>query len=134
MADSNTLDGKKVFVVEDDLFLAGMLTKRLSETGSLTMHAVNGEEALKNLAKETPDILLLDLMLPGKVDGFGVLESIKKDERLKSIPVVILSNLNRPEDIDRGMRLGAFRYLVKASILPNEIVDHLSAALASTIK
>ena len=70
-------------------------------------------------------------MLPGVVDGFAILEKIKANPDTKDIPVVILSNLGRIEDIERGTRLGAFRYLTKANVTTKEIIEGLESALSS---
>ena len=77
--------------------------------------ANTGDEALRKVKTELPDLVLLDLILPGK-DGFMVLEEIKSDPKTKKIPVVILSNLGQESDIKRGKELGAIDYLVKSDI------------------
>lgn len=128
------LNGKKVLLVEDDRSFAKIVESKLTKVGCGLMHAENGNESLALLEKETPDAIILDILLPGGMDGFAVLEKIKANEKSKKIPVVILSNLGELTDIDKGMSLGAFRYIVKASIVPNEIVGHVVAAVNSTIK
>jgi CheY-like chemotaxis protein len=89
---------------------------------------VDGEEALKRLETEKPDLVLLDLILPG-IDGFEVLAKIKQDPSLTSIPVIILSNLGQKEDVDRGLKLGATDYLIKAYFTPKEIVEKVRGVL-----
>lgn len=127
------LAGKKVLLVEDDNFFVDLVAQKLS--AHCTFDSVGtGEDAMAKLQKEVPDIVLLDIMLPGGMDGFAVLEKMKADENLKKIPVIILSNLSRPADIERGMKLGAFRYLVKASIVPSDIVGHIVSVFGSPIK
>src|SRR5688572_11953183 len=121
MSDKPNLKGKKVFFVEDDLFFANMISDKVLREGGTLIHAPNGEDAVEMVPKHIPDIMLLDLLLPGKIDGFKVLEIVKDNPKLKHIPVVIVSNLSQPEDIDRGMRLGALHYLVKANVTPSEI-------------
>ncbi len=75
-------------------------------------------------------MLLLDLILPG-IDGFEVLSKIKEEPATASIPVVILSNLGQREDVERGLKLGAVDYLVKAHFTPNEIIEKVKANLKS---
>lgn len=122
-----TLAGKKVLLVEDDLFFTKLVDKKLSNSKCVFSHVGTGAEAITFLENNIPDVVLLDIMLPGGLDGFGVLKKMKEDERLKNVPVIILSNLSSPADIERGMSLGAFRYLVKASITPNDILSHLAS-------
>lgn len=129
MDNKEWLSGKKILFVEDDIFFADMISAKLSTMGCVLFSAGNGEQALAILEKERPDLIILDLLLPGKMDGFSILENIKNNSNFKDTPVVILSNLGRAEDIERGMRLGAFRYLTKALVSPSEIVENLGLAL-----
>src|ERR1700690_492685 len=108
---NDKLAGKKVFLVEDDEFFVKLVAKKLDESKCVFGSAGTGVEAMAYLQNNIPDVVILDLMLPGGLDGFGVLQKMKKDDRLKKIPVIILSNLSGPADIQKGMDLGAFRYL-----------------------
>lgn len=127
--DTQSLTGKKVLYVEDDAFFADMMTEKLSAVGCKMSHAITGEQALEVLVKDRPDLIVLDIMLPGGMDGFAVLERIKQDEHSKDAPVVILSNLSSLEDVEKGMRLGAFKYLTKANVTPQEVVIALNEVL-----
>ena len=73
-------------------------------------------------------MILLDLLLPG-IDGFTILERLKADKKTASIPVVVLSNLGQPEDINRAMKLGAEDFMVKANFTPNEIIEKIKNVL-----
>ena len=126
---NTTLSGKKVLYVEDDAFFADIMSTKLAEHGCTMALATTGDQAFTELEKSIPDLVVLDLMLPGGIDGFAVLEKMKANEAYKKIPVVILSNLDGLEDVEKGMQLGAFRYLTKSSVTPNEIVRDLEAAL-----
>ena len=130
MTDQKKLAGKKVLLVEDDNFLSNMIAQKLGNSDCVFSHAASGEEALNMVQKDIPDAVLLDLLLPGAIDGFGVLEKLKANHGLKNIPVIVLSNLSRPQDMERVMKLGAFRYLIKASIVPDEIAGYLESAFA----
>ena len=79
---------------------------------------------MKKIKSEKPDLILLDLILPG-IDGFEVLSQTKKDPEVSSIPVIILSNLGQKEDIERGLKLGATDYLIKAHFTPGEIIEKI---------
>ena len=103
MAASKT-KAKKVLIVEDDRFLRDLAVKKLQLAGYTVAIAVDGSQVLQQVAKEHPDLILLDIILPG-VDGFEVLRRLKTDARLKHIPVVLLSNLGQKSDLERGLSL-----------------------------
>ena len=119
---------KKILVIEDDKFLRGLISQKLSKEGYEIVEAVDGEEGLTKASKEKPDLVLLDLILPG-IDGFEVLEKLKDNTETKEISVVILSNLGQREEIERGLRIGAVDFLVKAHHTPLEIVEKIRTFL-----
>lgn len=112
---------QKVFVIEDDKFLRELISEELGREGFSVAVAVDGEEAVREIPKEIPNLILLDLILPG-IDGFDVLKQIKENPAISKIPVIILSNLGQKENIDKGMALGATDYLIKANFTPREII------------
>lgn len=116
------MDKDLVLIVEDDKFLRELLVRKLKTSGFDVLFAVDGEDALKKLKETMPKLILLDLILPG-IGGFEVLECIKKDPRVNNIPVIILSNLGQQEEVEKGIRLGADDYLIKAHFTPYEIVE-----------
>lgn len=117
---------KKILIIEDDVFLNELMAKKLIEEGFDVIKAVNGEEGLVMTQREKPDLILLDLILPG-MDGFEILEKIKEEPETSTIPVIILSNLGQREDIEKGFDLGADDYLIKAHFTPDEIVERARA-------
>lgn len=112
---------KNILIIEDDAFLRDLIQKKLSSAEFITSEAIDGESGIKKIKEENPDLILLDLLLPN-IDGFEVLEKIKKDPAISNIPVIILSNLGQKEDIEKGMALGAVDYLIKAQFTPDEII------------
>lgn len=118
---------KKVLVVEDDTLLSSLLSRKLSETYEL-LYAPTGEAALDILSKDIPDLVLLDVVLPG-MDGFEVLRRIKADPKTAGVHVVILSNLSQDEDIAKGKQLGADQYVVKVSLTLDEIVQMVGSVM-----
>ncbi len=120
---------KKILIVEDDKFLRELITRKLIAENYEIVEAIDGEEGLKKIKEEKPDLVLLDLILPG-IDGFEVLSKMKDDPALASIPVIILSNLGQREDVEKGLKLGAVDYLVKAHFTPNEIIEKVKNSLA----
>ncbi len=121
-------NGKKILVVEDDKFLRELFLKKLYNEGFDVKHAIDAPGTFEVLSETHPDIILLDLILPGE-DGFSILEKLKKDQKLFSIPVVVLSNLGQQEDIDRAMSLGAVDFLVKANYTLDEIIERVLQTL-----
>lgn len=113
---------KKILIIEDDRFLRELIVKKLVNEGYDTLEAIDGEQGLQKIKEEKPDLVLLDLILPG-IDGFEVLAQKKDDASISGIPVVILSNLGQKEDIERGLNLGAIDYLIKAHFTPAEIIE-----------
>ena len=120
MADASV----RVLVVEDDKLLSSLVVRKLKSDKFDVLYAPNGEDALVLLEKELPQVILLDILLPG-IDGFEVLKRVKANEKLKGIPVVILSNLGQESDIEQGKRLGAIAFLVKASLTLDEIAKEV---------
>jgi len=120
---------KTILIVEDDTILRDLISQKLKKDNNYEIiESVEGEEGLKKAKEEKPDIILLDLILPG-IDGFGVLEQIKKDPEIDKIPVVILSNLGQKEEIEKGMSLGATDFLIKAHFTLSEIVAKIKTIL-----
>ena len=107
--------------MEDDKFLRELISQKLKKEGYDTAEAVDGEEGVKKAREIKPDLILLDLILPG-IDGFEVLSKVKGDQSLSGVPVIILSNLGQKEDVEKGLKLGAVDYLIKAHFTPGEIV------------
>jgi len=120
--------GVKLVIVEDDKFLRDLIVRKLSKEGFLLREAETGEEGLRVLQEDPPQLLLLDILLPG-MSGYEVLEAVRKNEKLKSIPVIILSNLGQKEEVERAKSLGAKDFLIKAKHTPGEIVTRIKEIL-----
>ncbi|OGG82302.1 hypothetical protein A3H77_00955 [Candidatus Kaiserbacteria bacterium RIFCSPLOWO2_02_FULL_56_11] len=118
----------RIVYIEDEPFFGGTMSRLLSEAGYTTMVAADGEEGLAMVAKEKPDLVLLDLVLP-KVDGKEVLKRIKSDPATKNIPVFVLSNLSADADQRETVALGAAGFFVKAMTLPSAIVEAIKREL-----
>jgi len=119
---------KRILIIEDDKFLRELIIKKLNNEGYEAFGAVDGEEGLEKVKKENPDLILLDLILPG-IDGFEVLSKIKEDVVLSSIPVIILSNLGQREEVEKGLKMGAVDYMIKAHFTPGEITEKIKTVL-----
>ncbi len=125
---SDALKSTRILLVEDDDFLSELLSKKLKDKGSDVTHVTNGEAAFEHLEKEVPDLILLDIVLP-QMDGYAILEGIRKDERFKNVPVVFLSNLGQKSDIEKGKSLGANKFLVKSALSLDQIIAGVKKVL-----
>jgi two-component system alkaline phosphatase synthesis response regulator PhoP len=121
---------KKVLVIEDDQLLRSLCSKKLMLEGFAVDSAIDSQEGLDKINKDKPDMILLDLVLPG-MNGFEVLKIIKSnpDKKIAATPVIILSNLGQESDIQKGKDLGAADYLIKATTTTDEIVDKIKSIL-----
>lgn len=116
--------GKKILLIEDDPFLSSLLKNRFSKEGLDVVYAKDGQEAITLLKDTQPSIILLDLILPKK-SGFEVMEAIRQDPQLQHAPIVIISNLGQPEDMQKGQELGAVEYFVKAKTSIDDLVKNV---------
>ena len=117
-------DKPTILLVEDDPFLSSVLRMKLEKESFKVVRAADGDEALNFLIEQgiKPDLILLDLILPKK-NGFEVLETIRQDPLLEKLPVIIISNLGQPSDIERGKALGVIDYFIKARLSVEELVN-----------
>lgn len=133
-ANDTQTNGKQpyVLIVEDDTFLVRAYEVMLTSQGHAVRIAPDGESALAMLAQDPlPVLVLLDLMLPKK-SGFEVLEAMGQDARMKTIPVIVLSNLGQPQDIERAKALGAKAYFVKADTPLENVVQTVKRYITQT--
>jgi DNA-binding response OmpR family regulator len=93
---------QKILIIEDEETLQKALQEILLQENYEVVSALDGELGFKMASSEMPDIILLDLILP-KMDGFEVLEALKKDEKTKKIPIIILTNLGGTEDVQKAL-------------------------------
>ena len=119
---------KSVLIIEDDSFLINIYSVKMKEAGFSVDSAVNGEEALKKIQEKKQDIILLDIVLPG-IDGWEVLEKIKKQNGLEDCKIIVLTNLGQKKEVEKGLSLGAVKYLIKAHYTPSEIVKEIEKIL-----
>jgi len=112
----------RVLIVEDEQLLCDLMARKIQAAGCEVQGVVDGETAFEVVEKDLPDVILLDLLLPG-IDGFEVLRRLKKDERFQHIPVIVVSNLGEEKDIKTAMSAGASEYLIKAETSPGKIAE-----------
>jgi DNA-binding response OmpR family regulator len=119
---------RRILLAEDDRFLRKAAEATLRQHGFCVLTAVDGEEALRVARTETPDLILLDLIMP-KMQGFEVLRALKAEEGTRVIPVLVLSNSSREGDMQEAMKLGAVGYLVKADLSLQELGNRVTQLL-----
>jgi len=119
----------KVLLIEDDRFLRRACETGLRKQGFDVLTADDGEEGLRCAREHVPDLILLDMLMP-KLSGIETLEILKREERTRGIPVVILSNTSDQSDRDKARDLGAADYLVKASLSLQELGRKITGYLA----
>ena len=118
----------RILVVEDEESLVSTLRDELEAGGFDVDPALTGEEALRKVVADPPDLILLDLLLPG-LGGLGVLSVLKGEERTRHIPVVILSNVGDELKVQEALELGAEEYLVKTRYALKDILERLHIIL-----
>ncbi|MBL7022048.1 response regulator [Patescibacteria group bacterium] len=123
-----TKKNQKVLVVEDDHFLAKIYKIKLAKENMDAIVCSDGAEALELIKKEKPALILLDMVLPG-MNGFEILEQLRKDKSTKKTPVIILSNLGQDADIAKGKELGVIDYFVKSDISIHDVVKKIKENL-----
>ncbi len=119
---------KKILLIEDDNFIIDIYITKLNEVGFSVQSALNGGDALVKIKQSRPDLVLLDIVLP-QVTGFEFLQEIKNIPELKNVPVIVLSNLGQKKEVEKGLDLGAVKYLIKAHYTPTEVVEEIRAVL-----
>lgn len=112
---------KTILFIEDESMLQKTFQDLLTQEGYNALSALDGEIGLKMAKEKSPNLILLDLILP-RMDGFEVLKSLKEDEKTKGIPVIVLTNLESVQDVERALELGATTYLVKTNYTLDEVL------------
>lgn len=118
----------KILIVEDEQVLSKVLAEKFKKQKYDVQVAANGNDVIDMAKSFVPEMILLDLLLPGK-HGLEVLKELKADAELEDIPVIILSNLDNDEDIKKGLALGAVDYFVKSQHPINEVVEKVETFL-----
>ena len=118
-----------ILIIEDEHFLSSLLSKKLENSGFKVRGASDGETGIKEIERKRPELILLDLILPG-MDGWEVLRRLKKEKQFKDIPVLIISNLGEPTDIAKGKKTGAVDYIIKAEYSPQQITEKVAQILS----
>lgn len=119
---------KTILLIEDDPFLVDIYSTKLKQAGFRVETAVDGDEGWKKITEQKPDLLLLDIVLPQQ-DGWQILREINEKDQLKQLKVMVLSNLGQKAEVEKGLKLGAVKYLIKAHYTPSEVVEEVKKIL-----
>jgi len=119
---------KKILFIEDESALQKTFGEILKQEGYEMTSALDGETGLRLAKQIKPDLILLDLILP-KLHGFDVLKKLKEIADIKEIPVIVLTNLERAEDIEKALEFGATTYLVKENYSLDEVMEKIKKVL-----
>lgn len=119
-----------VILIDDDKMTIDLYSEKLQEEGFNIFSANNGKDGVKLIELYKPDLILLDIVMPGG-DGFYVLNEIKKKEETKNIPVIVLTNLSNEEDKKMAKNLGADYYIVKVNYTPSQAAEKIKEILDS---
>ena len=120
---------KTILIIEDDNFLQGLEATKLKKEGYEVMAASNSVEAFKFIeGKSKIDLILLDLLLP-EVDGFMILEKIRQNKAMLTIPVIVFSNLSEEKDIKRATKLGISEFMVKSNFTLDELAKKVKSLI-----
>lgn len=111
-----------ILIAEDDEFIRDIYNRIFSMNGYTVILATNGMEALEKLEEITPDLILLDIMMPYQ-NGKEVFKKIKQNEKLKDVPVVFLTNVSAQDDFEQELLDQADKYLIKAHFTPKEVLE-----------
>lgn len=111
---------KNIVVIEDETQLLNVYNTMLQSDDVAVHTAVDGQQGLETIRKVHPDVILLDIMLPGGMNGFDVLEELKRDEALKDIPVLVTTNLSSEDKVAK--EIGAADYIIKANTSIEDVV------------
>ncbi|MEK7575701.1 MAG: response regulator [Patescibacteria group bacterium] len=122
------MENKTILIIEDDAFFRMVISKEFELKGFNIIGAANSIEAFKFLDNTIPDLILLDILLPG-MNGYDILEKIKADKKTSGIPVVMLSNLGQKDEIEKAKNLGAEDFMIKVNFVPEEIVQRVREIL-----
>jgi DNA-binding response OmpR family regulator len=120
---------KKILIVDDEKVLLELLSSKISQNGFAAVEARDGEEGLKKALSERPDLILLDIVMP-KMDGITMLKKLREDSWGATVPVIVLSNLNTAEAVEKSLANGVYDYLVKIDYTLDDLVNIVKKRLA----
>ena len=119
---------QKILLVEDDPFLIDIYSQKLKKSGFDVVVEAVGSKVLEAVNNENPALLVLDIVLP-EMDGWEVLQALSKDKKFSKLKIMIFSNLGQRSEVEKGIKLGAVKYLIKAEYTPSEVIEEIKKLL-----
>jgi DNA-binding NarL/FixJ family response regulator len=114
----------KILLVDDDVFLRDMYATKFTEHGDVVESAENSEEAIRMVTANTYDVVLTDMVMPG-TSGVELIKKIRTIDSAKKSHCIVLSNQGEESDIDSAKKAGALGYIIKAEVVPSEVVERV---------
>lgn len=118
----------RILLVEDDPFLVDIYSRKLKKAGFEVAVEKDGSKVLGAIQERKPDLLMLDIVLP-EVDGWEILKKLGEDPQFSDLKVMVFSNLGQKAEVEKGLQLGAIKYLIKADYTPSEVVEEVRKLL-----
>lgn len=128
ISNKNMSEQKKILLVEDDIFIRDIYQTKFAQEGYEVIFAENGLDGLKKLETFSPDIILLDMVMP-YMGGIEMLNEIRKNESLNKTPVIMLTNISEQEKVNEAMDDGANDYIIKSHFTPSEVIEKIRTLL-----
>jgi CheY-like chemotaxis protein len=119
----------KILIFDDDELIRELYEMTLSRVGFEVKTFKDYKDVVRVALEEKPDIIWCDIIMPEPINGFEALELLKKDKKTKKIPVIVVSNIEEPQDINRGFKLGADDYFLKIKYTPSKLAEILKEHL-----
>ena len=123
---------KKILIVEDDESFYNLCATALKLKGYDVVHVSDGSQAVHKIGDESPDLVILDIVLPG-MSGLDILQSVKSVEETKNIKVLMLTNFGTDTNVNKAMELGAEDYIMKYNVVPSELADRVAVLLGDSV-
>ena len=124
----NDINQLRICIIDDDPFIVDMYMLKFQEQGFVVETAGDGKMGLTKIKEMRPHVVLIDVVMPG-MDGFSVLQAIKKESLMPKPKIIFLTNFGQKEDVDRGIAMGADAYIIKAHFTPTEVVEKVRTLL-----
>ena len=121
------MDRKRILVVDDEIYIVHILEFTLTMEGFDVITAADGDEALRRIEQDRPDLVVLDIMMP-RLDGYEVCRRLRQDEEWRELPIILLSAKGRQIDRETGLSLGADDYIIKP-FSPRRLLEKIRGLL-----
>lgn len=126
------MNPKKILIIDDDLFISDIYSTTFKKAGFEVSTANNGVDGLAKVQSEKPDLVLLDIIMPGE-NGLEILQKMRADDSGQALKILMLTNMRDEETVKKGLDLGANGYLIKATLTPGQVVNEVNRTLSESL-